>query len=141
MRIDVEISGDAGADLAAFADRLADVSPVWPSIAREILAANREHFATAGGGRWELSPRYAAEKARRGEAIGRVTDELFESLTQTARDATARRDERPHELTIGTRSRQAKFFGRKRELFPRLDGATVRAITGRLRRFLLEGVL
>lgn len=89
MRFEVDPHGLVGADaqLRDFAERLADPRPGLERMADDLFELNRRAFADGQGGGWpELSPRYAAEKARTGEQTMRDADELFDSLTKRGAD-------------------------------------------------------
>lgn len=51
--------------LSRFTDTIKDFRPIWPDIAREFWAIQKEQFDSHGHGNWApLSPRYAAWKAQ-----------------------------------------------------------------------------
>lgn len=89
VRLTLSIHGENQIDrtLARMAEGVTDATDLWDVLADRFAAANRRQFASEGaygsGGWAELSPAYAARKARLypGKPILEATGELKDSLT------------------------------------------------------------
>lgn len=105
-------------------EHISDFRNIWPNVAREFYAIEREQFQSQGAhgasGRWApLSPAYAKYKAIAfpGQPILRADNLLFESMTSPdALDSIFRMDDR--ELTIGTQREGATAHQRGRGRMP-----------------------
>lgn len=110
FRFQMNIAGEVQLDrgIARFADGVSDLRPIWPVIADEFYADERDQFATqgaAGGEAWApLSPEYAGWKEMHypGQPILQRTGDLMRSLT-SASDANAVNVQSRKGLTLGTR--------------------------------------
>lgn len=91
-------------------EHISDLRPIWPNVAKEFYAIEREQFASEGShgasGKWaKLSPAYAKYKevAYPGMPILRASTALYESMTSPdAADSIFRPE--PQELTIGSQA-------------------------------------
>lgn len=110
FRFRMEIAGEVQLDrgIARFADGVSDYRPIWPVIADEFYAEEKEQFATqgaAGGEQWApLSPAYAAWKEAHypGQPILQREGDLVASLT-SASDPNAVNVQARKLLTLGSR--------------------------------------
>lgn len=102
--------------------RISDFRNIWPSVAREFYAIEREQFETEGvsgaSGKWAaLSPAYKRWKEVHfpGEQILQATHALVDSMTTPdANDSVFRAD--PLMLTIGTKREGAAAHQRTRPI-------------------------
>ena len=115
MRIVLDVFGDVQLDrtLLRFADRTDDMSPVFEVLARDFYKIERSQFRTQGrfsGGWQELSPAYAARKARKypGTKILHATGDLEASLTRFGARNSVREITRDS-LLIGTSNPKAAY--------------------------------
>jgi len=89
FRFRMDIAGEVQLDrgIARFADGVTDYREIWPSVAEEFYADEKDQFATqgaAGGEAWApLSPAYAGWKEIKypGQPILQRTGDLYRSLT------------------------------------------------------------
>lgn len=101
---------------------ISDFRPIWPNVAQEFYAIEREQFESEGAagasGKWAaLSPAYKRWKEAHfpGQPIMRLENTLFESLTDPeALDAIFRPGK--DELVMGTRTPYARRQHRMRPL-------------------------
>jgi hypothetical protein len=142
MSLAVEIFGVAEVlgELNAFGDRLEDPRPGLSRMVDELLELNRRTFADGQRGAWpELSPRYAAEKARRGEPMMEASDELFDALTKRAGD-TLELDRDGFRLGLRGRQQGRRLAARRRPVI-RISTADRQRLTDGLRGWLRTGAL
>lgn len=108
LKIEVSDSGLVN-KIRGLGERLRDLRPVWGDVHTIFIEFMKQHFKTEGayvGQPWvPLNPRYAAWKARMypGQPILRLTDRLFESLTE-AQDSEHVFNTGPTFAEIGTRN-------------------------------------
>jgi|GEM_PF-730631 len=110
FRFKMDIAGEVQLDrgIARFAEGVGDYRPIWPVIADDFYAEEKEQFASegsAGGEAWTpLSPAYAGWKEVHfpGMPIMQRTGDLERSLT-SAGDPNSVRVETRKALTLGTR--------------------------------------
>lgn len=122
---------------------ISDFRPIWPAVAQEFYAIEREQFESEGSagalGKWAaLSPAYKRWKEVHfpGQPIMRLENTLFESLTDPeALDAIFRPGK--DELVIGSRTPYARRQHRTRPLIS-LTESQKRRLQKAIQRGLVE---
>ncbi|MDE2097862.1 MAG: phage virion morphogenesis protein [Patescibacteria group bacterium] len=125
FRFRLEIAGQVQMDrgIARFADGVSDYRPIWPVIADDFYAQEKDQFkseGTEGGEEWQqLSPEYEKWKEVHfpGKPILQRTGDLYKSLTSASDPNTVNRQERKT-LTLGSKVPYAIYHQRGTSRMP-----------------------
>lgn len=152
FRFRLDIAGEVQMDraIARFSEGVTDYRPIWPVIADDFYAQEKDQFRTEGaegGERWEeLSPEYAAwkEASYPGKPILQRTGDLVGSLT-SASDPNAVKVEERKTLTLGSKVPYAIYHQspKPRTVLPRrpeimLTEEFKRGVTRHMQTYLLQ---